>query len=336
MSFSLFWQYILIRLMHYRRPRILRQSPAIRALAGETHLNADNFIVPLFVCEGKEQKTPIPGMPGYFCYSLDCLKNELRQLQALGLRTVLLFAKIPPHLKDNAGAEALNPDGLMQRAIKEIKNTAPEMTVMSDVALDPYSSFGHDGIVENERIVNDPSVAVLAEMSLSHAQAGADFVAPSDMMDGRVGAIRKAFESRRITCGIMSYTAKYASALYGPFRNALDSTPGFGDKKTYQMDYANSQEALKELLLDEQEGADLILVKPAAFYLDIIHRLARQTTLPVGAYQVSGEYSMIKYAAQAGLEDEQSLVKESLVAIKRAGARFIISYFAQDYIKSLK
>lgn len=322
--------------MHYRRPRILRQSPAIRALARETHLHAHNFIVPLFVCEGKEQKIPIAGMPGYFCYSLDRLKNELRQLQTLGLNTLLLFAKVPPHLKDNIGKEALNPEGLMQRAIKEIKNTVPEMTLMSDVALDPYSSFGHDGIVANQRIVNDASVSVLAEMSLSHAHAGADFVAPSDMMDGRVGAIRKTFEAHHISCGIMSYTAKYASALYGPFRNALDSAPGFGDKKTYQMDYANSREALKELLLDEQEGADLILVKPATFYLDIIQQLARQTILPVGAYQVSGEYSMIKYAAQAGLGDEPSLIQESLVAIKRAGARFIISYFAQDYIKSLK
>src|SRR5690554_3017168 len=239
------------------RPRILRQNSAIRSLVRETQLSVDDFIVPLFVTEGENIREEILSMPNYFRLSLDNLEKEVKELWDLGLKSVLLFVKVPDNLKDNAGTEALNPDGLMQRAIKAVKNSVPEMIVMTDVALDPYSSFGHDGIVENGEIVNDKTVEVLAKMSLSHALAGADFVAPSDMMDGRIKAIRAMLEANNFpNVGIMSYSAKYASAFYGPFRDALDSAPGFGDKKTYQMDYANRTEAIKETLTDVEEGAD--------------------------------------------------------------------------------
>jgi len=248
--------------------------------------------------------------------------------------SVLLFIKAPDELKDNTGKEAWNDDGLMQRSIKAIKNALPEMIVMTDVALDPYSSFGHDGIVKDGEIVNDETVEALVKMSLSHAKAGADFVAPSDMMDGRIGAIREALEQNNFTrTGIMAYSAKYASCFYGPFRDALDSAPGFGDKKTYQMDYANRVEAIKEAIIDEEEGADIIMVKPAMAYLDIIREVKDSVTLPVSAYHVSGEYAMIKAAAKMGWLNEDKAILECLTSIKRAGADLIATYFAKDAAK---
>ncbi len=258
------------------RNRILRQSPAIRSLTAETILSPNDFIAPLFVVEGKSVKEEISSMTGYYRVSLDLLKVEIKELWRLGIKSVLLFIKCEDELKDNKGTEALNDNGLMQRAVKTVKEAVPEMLVMTDVALDPFSSFGHDGIVEGTEIVNDPTVKILAEMSVSHARVGADFVAPSDMMDGRILAIREALEQNGFTkTGIMSYSAKYASCFYGPFRDALDSAPGFGDKKTYQMDFANRKEAIKETLLDIEEGADIVMVKPALAYLDIIREVKK-------------------------------------------------------------
>ena len=257
-----------------RRNRILRQSSTIRSLVSETILSANDFIVPLFIDEGENIMTEIASMPGYYRNSLDVTVKEVKDLWSMGLKCVLLFVKSKDELKDNKGTEALNPNGLMQRSIKAIKNAVPEMLIMTDVALDPFSSYGHDGIVENGEIVNDATVEVLAKMSVSHAQAGADFVAPSDMMDGRIGAIRKALEENNFTkTGIMAYSAKYASCFYGPFRDALDSAPGFGDKKTYQMDYSNRIEAVKEALMDVEEGADIVMVKPGLPYLDIVREV---------------------------------------------------------------
>jgi porphobilinogen synthase len=248
----------------------------------------------------------------------------------------LLFIKAPDDLKDNTGKEAWNPYGLMQRSIKAIKSAVPDMIVMTDVALDPYSSYGHDGIVKDGEIVNDETVDALVKMSLSHAAAGADFVAPSDMMDGRIGAIRQAFEENNFTkVGIMAYSAKYASCFYGPFRDALDSAPGFGDKKTYQMNYANRIEAVKEALADEEEGADVVMVKPAMAYLDIIREVKNSVHIPVSAYHVSGEYALIKAAAKMGWIDENKAILESLTSIKRAGADLIATYFAKDACKLL-
>jgi porphobilinogen synthase len=273
-------------------------------------------------------------MEGYFRYSLDLTVKEVKELWALGIKSVLLFVKCSDDVKDNKGTEAINPDGLMQRSIKAIKNACPEMLVMTDVALDPYSSFGHDGIVENGEIVNDPTVEVLAQMSLSHAQAGADFVAPSDMMDGRILAIRELLEQNGFSkTGIMSYSAKYASCFYGPFRDALDSAPGFGDKKTYQMDYANRREAIKETLMDIEEGADIVMVKPAMAYLDIIREVKDAVDVPVSAYHVSGEYAMIKATAKLGWLNEEKAIVESLTSIKRAGADLIATYFSKKAAK---
>jgi porphobilinogen synthase len=317
-----------------RRNRILRQSSAIRDLVAETHVMPQNFIVPLFILEGKDVKEEIPSMPNYYRMSLDLTLQEVKNLWAMGIKSVLLFVKAPDALKDNKGTEALNKDGLMQRAIRDIKNAVPEMCVMTDIALDPYSSFGHDGIVENFEIVNDKTVEVLAQMSVSHAQAGADFVAPSDMMDGRIGAIRKALETEGfVNTGILAYSAKYASCFYGPFRDALDSAPGFGDKKTYQMNPANRIEAIKETLMDVAEGADIVMVKPALSYLDIIREVKNQVHIPVAAYQVSGEYAMIKAAAKMGWLDENKAMIETLTSIKRAGADLIATYFAKDFIR---
>ena len=320
-----------------RRNRILRQSPSIRSLVAETVLTPNDFIAPLFIDEGENVSFEIPSMPGYYRRSLDGTIKEVKELWSMGIQSVLLFIKAPDELKDNTGKEAWNADGLMQRSIKAIKNAVPEMVVMTDVALDPYSSYGHDGIVENGEIVNDPTVEALIKMSISHAQAGADFVAPSDMMDGRIGAIREALELNNFTkTGIMAYSAKYASCFYGPFRDALDSAPGFGDKKTYQMDYANRTEALKEALMDEEEGADIIMVKPAMAYLDIIREVKNSVTLPVSAYHVSGEYAMIKAAAKMGWINEDKAIIESLTSIKRAGADLIATYFAKDAVKLLQ
>lgn len=319
-----------------RRPRILRQSPAIRSLVAETIITPSDFIAPFFIVEGTNIKEEISSMPGYFRYSLDNTVEEVKHLWSLGIKAVLLFIKCEDHLKDNKGTEALNADGLMQRSIKAIKNAVSDICVMTDVALDPFSTFGHDGIVENNLIVNDPTVEVLAAMSVSHAAAGADIVAPSDMMDGRIGAIRKALEQNNFTnTGILSYSAKYASCFYGPFRDALDSAPGFGDKKTYQMDFANRKEAIKETLLDVEEGADIVMVKPALSYLDIIREVKNEVNVPVAAYQVSGEYAMIKAAAEKGWLNEEKAIFETISSIKRAGADLIATYFAKDIIRIL-
>ena len=319
-----------------RRNRILRQSPSIRAMVAETILTPNDFIVPLFIDEGKGVELEIPSMPGYFRRSLDGTIKEVKELWGMGIRSVLLFVKSKDELKDNTGKEAWNPDGLMQRSIKAIKDAVPEIIVMTDVALDPYSSYGHDGIVENGEIVNDPTVEALVKMSLSHAAAGADWVAPSDMMDGRIGAIRKALEENDFTrTGIMAYSAKYASCFYGPFRDALDSAPGFGDKKTYQMDPANRLEAVKEALMDVEEGADIVVVKPGLPYLDIIREVKNAVSVPVSAYNISGEYAMIKAAAKMGWIDENKAIIETLTSFKRAGADLIATYFAKDAVKLL-
>ena len=319
-----------------KRNRRLRTTQAIRSLVRETSISTNDFLVPLFVVEGKGIKEEISSMPNYFRYSLDLLVSEVKELWSLGLKSVLVFVKVPDNLKDNKGTEALNPEGLMQRAVKTIKDAVPEMLVMTDVALDPYSSFGHDGIVEEGYIVNDPTVEVLAKMSLSHAQAGADFVAPSDMMDGRIEAIRTTLEDANfLNTGIMSYSAKYASAFYGPFRDALDSAPGFGDKKTYQMDFANRKEALSETLEDINEGADIVMVKPGLCYLDIVRDMANEIETPIAVYQVSGEYAMLKAAAEKGWLDHDAVMMEQLIAFKRAGAQIIASYFAKDVAKLL-
>ncbi len=320
----------------FRRLRRLRKSPAIRNLVAQTRLSPHDFLVPLFVVEGQGVKEEIPSMPGYYRYSLDTLKQEIRELIAMGIQGVLLFVKVPDSLKDNQGTEALNPDGLMQRSIKAIKDQAPELCVMTDVALDPYSSYGHDGIVMNGQIVNDETVEVLAKMALSHAEAGADFVAPSDMMDGRIGEIRETLEEYDFPdVGIMAYSAKYASAFYGPFRDALDSAPGFGDKKTYQMNSANSHEGIEEILLDIEEGADLVMVKPALAYLDVIRMAKDEVNVPIAAYQVSGEYAMIKAASAQGWLEHDAVMMESLLSIKRAGADMIATYFAKEVISLL-
>lgn len=313
------------------RNRRLRRTEAIRNMTAETNVTANDFIVPLFLTEGSGVKENIPSMPGYFRYSLDTLNEELDMIQDLSLKAVLLFVMVPDGKKDNLGTEALNPSGLMQKSIMYIKKQAPDLLVMTDVALDPYSSYGHDGIVADGEIVNDPTNEVLSQMAVSHADAGADFVAPSDMMDGRIGAIRNALDSKGfINTGIMSYAAKYASGFYGPFRDALDSAPGFGDKKTYQMDTRNAREAVKEGLMDQDEGADILMVKPALPYLDIISKMKAKTHLPIAAYQVSGEYSMIKAAAENGWLDHDNAMMETVISIKRAGADLIASYFAKE------
>lgn len=314
----------------------MRQSPAIRSMVAETILTPNDFIVPLFIDEGQDVKIEIASMPGYYRMSLDNTVKEVRELWGLGLKSILLFIKCADALKDNKGTEALNPQGLMQRSIRAIKEAVPEMLIMTDVALDPFSSYGHDGIVENNEIVNDATVEVLAAMSVSHAEAGADFVAPSDMMDGRIGAIRTALEENNFTkTGIMSYSAKYASCFYGPFRDALDSAPGFGDKKTYQMDYANRIEAIKESLMDVEEGADIVMIKPALSYLDIIREVKDNVQVPVSAYNISGEYAMIKAAAKMGWINEEKAIIETLTSIKRAGADLIATYFAKDAARLL-
>ncbi|MFT7427918.1 MAG: porphobilinogen synthase [Nonlabens sp.] len=317
-----------------RRNRRLRTSASVRSLVQQTLISPSDFIVPLFIVEGKGIKEEIASMPDYYRYSLDLLKKEVQLLWSMGLKSVLLFVKVPDELKDNKGTEALNKNGLMQRAIKTVKEVAPEMYVMTDVALDPYSSYGHDGIVEDHKIINDATCEVLAQMSVSHAQAGADMVAPSDMMDGRILYIREALEEEGfIDTGIMSYSAKYASAFYGPFRDALDSAPGFGDKKTYQMDPANRSEAIKETLMDIDEGADIVMVKPGLCYLDIVRDIKNEVDVPVSVYQVSGEYAMLKAAAERGWLNHDDVMMEQVTAIKRAGADLIASYFAKDIVK---
>lgn len=314
-----------------QRNRRLRQSPAIRQLVSESQLTVNDMMLPLFVTEGTQVKEPISAMPGCYRLSLDLLQEEVKSVSDMGIKAVLLFVMVDDALKDNKGTEALNPEGLMQRAVRTVKTTTSEMVVMTDVALDPYSSYGHDGIVEKGKILNDPTVEVLAQMALSHAQAGADFIAPSDMMDGRIQKIRTVLESAGLTdTGIMSYSAKYASAFYGPFREALDSAPGFGDKKTYQMDPANRLEALTETFRDIEEGADMVMVKPGLAYLDIIRDIRENVEVPIAAYQVSGEYAMLKAAADKGWLDHDAVMMEQLLAFKRAGANLIATYHAKE------
>jgi porphobilinogen synthase len=325
--------------MIIKRNRRLRTTEAMRSLVRETIISPNDFIVPLFIVEGRGVKEEIASMPNYYRFSLDVLKAELKELWAMGLKSVLLFVKVPDNLKDNEGKEALNPAGLMQQAIKTVKDTCPDMIVMTDVALDPYSEYGHDGIVANGQIVNDPTNDFLAKMALSHAQAGADIVAPSDMMDGRILAMRIVLEKEGFhNTGIMSYSAKYASAFYGPFRDALDSAPVTmknipKDKKSYQMDPANREEALKETLMDIDEGADIVMVKPGLCYLDIVRDIRNVVDVPVAVYQVSGEYAMLKAAAEKGWLDHDAVMMEQVLSIKRAGATMIASYFAKDVVK---
>ena len=303
----------------------------------ENHLNPSDFIMPVFVVEGKNKKEEIKSMPGYFRYSIDLIINEIKECYELGIKSILLFAKIEDNLKDNEGLEAINENGLMQRAIKTIKKEVPDIYLISDIALDPYSKFGHDGIVNNYEIENDITIDLLAKMAISHAKSGVDMVAPSDMMDGRIEAIRKDLEKNSFyNVGIMSYSIKYASTFYGPFRNALDSAPGFGDKKTYQMNPANSSEGLLEVKNDITEGADIIMIKPGMPYLDMIRLVKDNFNIPICAYQVSGEYAMIKSASQNGLIDFEEALMESLISFKRAGANLITTYFAKEAITFLK
>ncbi|MFS8885706.1 porphobilinogen synthase [Synechococcus sp. H70.2] len=313
------------------RPRRLRRTEALRQLVQETHLRVQDLIYPLFVMEGENQRQEVESMPGCYRYTLDLLLKEVEEAANLGIPAVALFPVVPEEKKDPTGRESFNPDGLIQRAVRRIKQEIPEILVITDVALDPYNSDGHDGIVRDGVILNDETVEVLVKQALSQAEAGTDIVAPSDMMDGRVGAIREALDEQGYTdVAILAYSAKYASAFYGPFREALGSAPKWGDKKTYQMDPANAREALREVELDEAEGADIVMVKPALAYLDIIYRVKEATNLPVAAYNVSGEYAMIKAAEQKGWIDGKKVMMESLLAMKRAGADMILTYFAKE------
>ncbi len=313
------------------RPRRLRRTASLRRMVRENQLTVNDLIYPVFVTEGENQQEEISSMPGIYRYSLDLLLKEIADAANLGINAIALFPLISNDKKDNAGTESYNPDGLVQRAVKAIKQEIPEITVITDVALDPFSTYGHDGIVEDGTILNDETVEVLVKQAVSQAAAGADIVAPSDMMDGRVGAIRQGLDAAGyFDVGILAYSAKYASAYYGPFRDALESAPQFGDKKTYQMNSANSREAIKEVALDIAEGADMVMVKPALAYLDIIRRIKEYTNLPVAAYNVSGEYAMVKAAAQQGWIDEKQVVLETLTSMKRAGADLILTYFAKQ------
>ncbi|TBR59473.1 delta-aminolevulinic acid dehydratase [Westiellopsis prolifica IICB1] len=314
------------------RPRRLRRTATLRRMVRETTLSVDDLIYPMFVMEGEEQKVEIASMPGCHRYTLDLLLQEIAQVHQLGIGAIALFPVIPEPKKDDTATESYNPDGLVQRTVRAIKEAVPEILVITDVALDPFTTHGHDGIVDEKGVIlNDPTVEVLVKMAVTQAAAGADMVAPSDMMDGRVGAIRKALDAGGyVDVRILAYSAKYASAYYGPFRDALDSAPKFGDKQTYQMDAANSREAIKEVALDIAEGADIVMVKPALAYLDIIRQVKDYTHLPVAAYNVSGEYAMIKAAAQNGWIDEKRVILETLTSMKRAGADLILTYFAKE------
>ena len=324
------------------RPRRLRRTEGLRRMVRETRLSVDQLVAPLFVVEGQGIRQEVPSMPGQYRLSIDELVREARALHALGIPAVALFPALNDAQKTPDGREALNPDGLYPRAIRAVKDAVPELLVITDIALDPYSSDGHDGIVQAGRILNDETVEILARMAVVQAEAGADIVAPSDMMDGRVGAIRRALdEAGFVDVAILSYTAKYASAFYGPFRDALDSAPRHRpgvppDKKTYQMDPANAREALRELRLDLEEGADMVMVKPALPYLDVIYRVKQAADVPVAAYHVSGEYAMLKAAALNGWLDEKAAVLEALTAIARAGADVILTYFAKQVAQWLQ
>ncbi len=319
------------------RPRRNRKSQVVRDLVQENTLSVNDFIFPLFLIDGKNKKTEVKSMPGIFRFSEDLLLKEIETCMKLGLKTFALFPNIEEKLKDKTASESWNKKGLYLRSIKEIKKKFPEATLMTDVAMDPYSSDGHDGIVKNGEILNDETLGILARMSVAQAEAGADIVGPSDMMDGRIGFIREALDDAGFeNVSIMAYTAKYASAFYGPFRDALDSAPKFGDKKTYQMNPANSKEALLEAELDFSEGADFLMVKPALAYLDVIKLLNDNFTLPIAAYNVSGEYAMVKAAAQKGWIDGDKTRDEILLSIKRAGAKIILSYFAKEWVLSTR
>ena len=317
------------------RPRRNRKSQVIRDMVQENHLHASDFIFPLFIIDGNQKKTEVASMPGIFRYSIDNLFREVESCLELGLKSFDLFPNLEESLKDKTASESLNQNGLYLRAIKEVKARFPEACVVTDVAMDPYSSDGHDGLVEHGEIINDKTLKILADMAIAQAQAGADIIAPSDMMDGRVQYIREALDRNAFSnVSIMSYTAKYASAFYGPFRDALNSAPKFGDKKTYQMNPANQREALIEAALDTQEGADFLMVKPALAYLDVIKLLKDNFDLPIAAYNVSGEYAMIKAAAQKGWLNEERAIVETLMGIKRAGADVILTYHAKEVLKN--
>jgi len=313
------------------RPRRLRRNPSIRSLVRENYLSVDDFIYPMFVMEGENSRVEIPSMPEAYRFTLDLLVKEVEEIYALGIKAIALFPAVPEEKKDLTGTESFNPDGLAQRAVRAIKAVVPDVIIFTDVALDPFTTHGHDGIIDdNGVILNDQTVEVLVKMSVSQAEAGTDFVSPSDMMDGRIGAIREGLDAAGFeNVGILAYSAKYASAYYGPFRDALGSAPKSGDKKTYQMDPANSREAIKEVYLDIAEGADIVMVKPALAYLDIIAKVKDATNVPVAAYNVSGEYAMIKAAAQLGWIDEKKVMFETLLSMKRAGADIILSYHAK-------
>lgn len=320
-----------------QRGRRLRVNESIRSLVRETTLSPTDFMFPMFITEGENIEVEIPSMPGIFRRSIDLTVKEVQEIYNLGIRAVNIYVKVNEDLKDNTGKEAWNPNGLMQNAIRAIKKACPEMIVMPDVALDPYSIYGHDGIIKNGDIENDSTVEALVKMAVSHAEAGADFVAPSDMMDGRILRLREGLDKAGFTnVGIMSYSAKYASAFYGPFRDALDSAPKEADvvvpkdKKTYQMDYANRLEAVKEALWDVEEGADMVMVKPGIAYLDIVREVKNAVNIPVTVYHVSGEYAMIKAAAEKGWLDHDKIMMEQLMCIKRAGATLISTYFAKE------
>lgn len=312
-----------------QRPRRLRQSDALRRLVRETALSADHLILPLFVMHGKKGKTEIASMPGQYRLSIPELLKVTTEAFRLGIPAVILFGI--PKVKDEAGSEGIHPQGIVQQAVRAIKDKTPDLLVITDVCIDEYTSHGHCGIVRDGKILNDETLEVLCKMGLTHVQAGADMIAPSDMMDGRVGALRGMLdENGYAEVPILSYAAKYASCFYAPFRDAAQSAPQFGDRKTYQMDAANRREALREVALDIEEGADIVMVKPALPYLDIISEVKRTFGLPVAAYQVSGEFSMIKAAAQKGWIDEERAMLESLLSIKRAGADMILTYFAME------
>ncbi|MGB1719667.1 MAG: porphobilinogen synthase [Candidatus Latescibacterota bacterium] len=313
------------------RPRRLRRSESVRSLVRETALRADDLILPLFVTEGERQRQPIESMPGQFRFSVDELVRECADVYELGIPAVNLFGYSAQ--KDDRATASHDPNGLIQRAVSAIKAEVPELCVQTDIALDPYTNHGHDGLVIDGEIVNDETIAVLCKMALSHAEAGVDWVAPSDMMDGRVGALRVALDDADFShVGILAYSAKYASCFYGPFRGALDSAPKKGDKKTYQMDPANAREALREISLDIEEGADVVMVKPALAYLDVIAAARQAFDVPIAAYNVSGEYGMVVAAAERGWAEREKSVMEILTSIKRAGADMILTYFAKEAV----
>ncbi len=320
-----------------RRPRRNRKSEVIRTMVKETFLPIEKIICPLFIIDGKSQKVKIDSMPGVFRYSIDEASKEIEACIQLGIKTFILFPVIADTLKDTVASESVRFDNLYLTAIRTFKKMFPDICIVTDVAMDPYSSDGHDGLVKDGEIVNDATLPILAKMAIAQAEAGADILGPSDMMDGRIGFLRDALDEAGYTnVGIMAYTAKYASAFYGPFRDALDSAPKSGDKKTYQMDPANSAEALEEAELDYNEGADYLMVKPALAYLDIIKLLKDNFQIPIVAYNVSGEYAMIKAAGMQGWLDEKKAMIEMLTSIKRAGADIVITYFAKEYAKYLK